>query len=74
MLMHIINYVIRAMVIMVGILLLSGILLPQNFDSSFINIMGVIFILFGAYRIITYYSQVKRYGTINKRGDENESD
>lgn len=57
----IINYGVRAIIILIGILLLSGIIDPPEQDTSFIRIMGVIFILFGLYRIIIYHSQLKRY-------------
>jgi hypothetical protein len=56
----IINYTIRAMVVIIGILLLSGVLIPPNVDNTLYRVMGIIFTLFGIYRITTYYSQLKK--------------
>jgi len=61
MLVHIINYGIRVLIILLGVVMVSGMLSNPNWDSTFIMIMGIVFILFGTYRIIIYYSQVKRY-------------
>jgi hypothetical protein len=72
MFLHIINYTVRAAIIIIGITLLTDILLPENANTSFIKIMGVIFILFGTYRIITYYSHTRRYKSLKIRGDEND--
>lgn len=68
---HIINYLIRALIILIGVFLVSGLLSNPSWDSTFLRIMGIVFILFGLYRIIIYYSQVKRY---NFDSDEDESD
>ncbi|MFH1049694.1 MAG: hypothetical protein V1779_02050 [bacterium] len=61
MLVHIINYSIRALIIVLGIVMLSGVLSSADWNPTFLKIMGIVFILFGTYRIIIYYSQVKRY-------------
>lgn len=73
MLTHIINYSIRLLIIIIGVLLVSGLLSNPTWDSSFLRIMGIIFILFGVYRIVIYYSQVKRYNFDSKEGEEDES-
>jgi hypothetical protein len=67
---QIINYAIRLLIIVIGILLVSGILSSPEWDDSFLRIMGIIFILFGIYRMIIYRSQLKRYKSFE--GDEDE--
>ncbi len=69
---QIINYSIRILIIIIGILLISGILSSPEWDDSFLRIMGVVFILFGIYRVIIYRSQVKRYNFSREEEDENE--
>jgi hypothetical protein len=49
------------MIVILGILMLSGILLPDNADKSLTNVMGIVFILFGLYRLAMYHTQRKRY-------------
>lgn len=73
MLAHIINYSIRFLIIIIGILLVSGLLSNPTWDTTFLRIMGIIFILFGVYRIIIYYSQVKRYN-FDSQEDENDEE
>lgn len=58
---QIINYSIRVMIVVIGILLVTGVFSSPEWDVSFIRIMGIVFILFGGYRIIIYRSQLKRY-------------
>jgi arginine exporter protein ArgO len=72
MLAHIINYSIRFLIIIIGVLLVSGLLSNPTWDTTFLRIMGIIFILFGVYRIIIYYSQVKRYNFDSQEDDEDE--
>jgi len=70
---HVINYSIRVLIIILGVIMVSGILSNPNWDPSFVRIMGIVFILFGVYRIIIYYSQVKRYNfSSEERDEENE--
>ncbi|MFC2130329.1 hypothetical protein ACFLSQ_02730 [Bacteroidota bacterium] len=69
---QIINYSIRGLIIIIGILLISGILSSPEWDDSFLRIMGIVFILFGVYRVIIYRSQVKRYNFSEEEEDENE--
>ncbi len=49
------------MIILLGVLLLSGIINVGTADSTFIKVMGVVFILFGIYRISIYRMQSKKY-------------
>ncbi len=74
MFLHIINYTVRGMIILLGVLLLSGIINVGTADSTFIKVMGVVFILFGIYRISIYRMQSKKYNfSINEEeNDENE--
>ncbi|ROL61170.1 hypothetical protein D9V86_07145 [Bacteroidetes/Chlorobi group bacterium ChocPot_Mid] len=72
MLAHIINYSIRFLIIIIGVLLVSGLLSNPTWDTTFLRIMGIIFILFGVYRIIIYYSQVKRYNFDSQEDEEDE--
>ena len=58
---HIINYAIKSFIIIVGIVFLSGVATPANGDATLFRVMGVVFILFGVYRIILYRTKVKQY-------------
>ncbi len=69
-----INYIIRALVIAVGIVLVSGVLTPPGGDNTMFTIMGIVVILFGIYRILTYYSGLKRYNFELKRSENEEND
>jgi hypothetical protein len=70
MFLKIINYTIRGLIVVIGILLVSGVLMPRNADGGILRVMGVIFILFGSYRLMMFHSQHKRYF----RNDEEQSD
>ena len=69
MLSKIINYTVRLIFIVLGILFLSGIVTIPNADKSMVAIVGVIFILFGVYRIVDYYSKSKIYSRSKRRGE-----
>lgn len=65
MLQIIVNYAVRALIVIIGIIFVSGIL-NQFFSfrsdiQPLIPIMGIIFILWGVYRLITYHSNLRRY-------------
>ena len=60
MLMHIINYVIRILIIVIGAVFASGIFTPKSQDSGMMRIMGIVLILWGLYRILTYRTRVKQ--------------
>lgn len=66
---HIINYIIRGLIVVIGILLVTGILSSSQWDESFLKIMGIIFILFGIYRIILYRHQVRKYNLMEGEDD-----
>lgn len=63
MFMHILNYTVRGAIVLIGVLLLTGVLFPKNADTQMMKVFGVIFILFGLYRMAMYYSNTKRYKT-----------
>jgi hypothetical protein len=67
---HIINYSVRGIILLIGVLLVSGVMFPDYNDSGLYRVMGFVFILFGLYRLILYYTQQKRL----KRENDNESD
>jgi len=56
-----INYGIRAIVLLVGIMIMTGYFAPPGFDLTYRLIFGGIVIVFGIFRIITYYSYTKRH-------------
>lgn len=60
------NYIVRGMFIVVGILFLTRTINPQNANPIFINIIGIVFILFGIYRIVSYTSKLKKYERYDK--------
>ena len=71
--MHIINYSIRVLILLVGILLISGVLSSEQWDDTFLKVMGVVFILFGIYRIVLYKTQTKRYRYYVEEQDEEDN-
>jgi hypothetical protein len=52
----IINYAARGLVLVVGILWVSG-LVPVVGNDSNLRMFGIVFILFGLYRLATFYTQ-----------------
>lgn len=63
----ILNYTIKIAIIIIGILLLSGYFIPENasVDAYVFQVLGVVFILFGIYRLVSYRSALKRYNFKN---------
>jgi len=72
-LLHIINYAVRGLIIVVGLVLLSGIAIPDSNENKFLTqVMGVVFIIWGIYRVVLYNSNYKRYKRYkNLEDDEN---
>ena len=70
MFLKIINYSVRVIIIIVGILFLSGLIIPPDFDPTFITVVGIVFILFGLYRLITYHSHLQRYERQERRDND----
>jgi hypothetical protein len=54
-----INYIIKIAIILIGIFFLTGIAMPANMNPVFIRTMGVIFILYGTYRILRFRTRIK---------------
>ena len=69
MLLKIVNYCIKILIVLLGVLLASGVLFPSYPDKLLIRAMGVLFIFWGVYRIIVYTMNLKKY-----RRDENEEE
>ena len=70
MIMHIINYIVRLLIITVGLLLIFGNIGPKNADKTLITVMGVILILWGIYRLVTYRTRVKQFERDQRDEDE----
>lgn len=71
---NIINYVVRIIIILVGVLLVSGVISSPNWSSVFLRVMGGVFILFGIYRIFVYRAQVKKYRLLNNDDEEDDEE
>lgn len=66
-LLRIVNYLTRGVIVIIGLLLLLGWLIPPRADAGLMRTFGIIFILFGLYRIVSYYSAQKRLQRENER-------
>jgi hypothetical protein len=66
----IVNYLIRGIFIVVGILIISGLVFPKAFDKTTLNIIGGLFIFWGIYRIIIFRLKMKKYQTHEEDEDE----
>ena len=60
MLMHVINYLVRILIMVIGIVFATGIFTPKSQDSSMMRVMGVVLILWGFYRLLTYRARVRQ--------------
>ncbi len=58
---HIINYAVRIIIILLGVAIVSGIIPAPKDRVTLFNVMGVVFILFGLYRIVLYRLKSKEY-------------
>lgn len=63
----IINYGIRIIIILLGVVFLSGFLVPEGSDPTMMRIFGLIFVLFGIYRLLLYRANKRKY---NFKDDE----
>ena len=70
MILRIINYAVRILIVVIGILLLSGFILSE-IEPQFRITVGIVFTLFGLYRISLLYTQEKRYKFMREEDDEN---
>lgn len=66
----IVNYIVRFFIIIIGIIFVSGAFLPENEDTTLMQIMGIVFILFGIYRIVMYKMKSKQYQNIKKEDND----
>jgi len=57
---HIVNYLVRIVIICIGIYLLIA-EFPTADDTSMIRVIGSIMVLFGVYRVIMYRINQKKY-------------
>jgi hypothetical protein len=71
---NIVNYIVRIGIIVIGIVLVSGLIAPQNGDTTLYRVMGIIFILFGTYRIVLYRMKSKQYSSFFENEEENNND
>jgi hypothetical protein len=69
-LLKIINYIVRSFIVVLGILIITGVIFNE-FDPQMRIVFGVVFILFGIYRLTMYYTQEKRYKILDEEEDEN---
>ena len=60
---HIVNYIVKIVIIIIGIIFISGIIPAPNGDTTLFRVMGVVFILFGVHRIVTYKLKYKMYNS-----------
>ena len=67
---HIVNYIVRIFIIIIGLIFLLDII-PSNNDTTPFRVMGAVFVLFGIYRIVLYRMKYKEYNFRNEN-DENE--
>jgi hypothetical protein len=59
---NIINYIIRIFFIIFGFILATGIFPPaESGEREMFQVLGVVFIIWGLYRSITFYTYSKRY-------------
>ena len=64
----VINYGIRILIILLGLLFVSGYFMPEDSDPTMMRVFGAVFVLFGFYRLALYRANKKRYKSKN---DEN---
>ncbi len=70
----ILNYGIRILIIILGILFVFDVFGLSRGDVVMIRSLGVIMILFGIYRILSYRTAVSRYKNINQEEDEDDDE
>ncbi len=73
MFLRIINYAVKILIVVFGILILFGIIL-KTMDTNMRIVFGIVFILFGIYRLTIYYSKEKKYRFMDNGDDYYEDD
>jgi hypothetical protein len=48
----------------------SGIIIPTSDDATMFRVMGIVFILFGVYRIVIYRMKYKEYNFKSEQENE----
>jgi hypothetical protein len=61
----VINYSIRVLIILLGLLFVSGYIMPEDSDPTMMRVFGAVFVLFGFYRLALYRANKKRYKSKN---------
>ncbi len=67
----IINYIIRAAIAVVGVLLVTGVIGVGTSEETTLKIIGVLMIVWGIYRTISFYISYKK---MKQSGDDDEED
>lgn len=57
---RIINYIIRILIVIIGLVFVLGIVKLDNLDTNATKMMGLVFVLFGLYRLSMFYFNEKR--------------
>jgi membrane protein implicated in regulation of membrane protease activity len=52
---HYVILVLSGAAIVVGVLVIAGVLVPQNFPEEFRVVIGVVIVLYGLYRFVVEY-------------------
>jgi hypothetical protein len=63
----IINYGIRILIILLGLIFVSGYLAPEGADPTMMRVFGVVFVLFGIYRLLLYRANKKKYSADDEK-------
>ena len=62
MLLIIINYFVKFLTIIIGLIFLTGVFLPSEVTGQpMVRVLGAVLVVWGIYRIIIYRIQLKRY-------------
>ena len=62
------NYSTRALVVLIGLAWVLGVIPAVSFDPN-VRMFGVVFILFGANRLATFWAQHQEYKRYNNDND-----
>lgn len=57
--MNILNYAVRILIIVIGVVFLLDIVTIPNTEPFVVKVMGLIFVLWGVFRIVTYRAHLK---------------
>ncbi len=72
MLMKVLNYSLRSLILIVGIVFVLGLVEMKNMEPTSIRVFGAIMILFGAYRLSMYHMIMKRQAIEEKYAELDE--